>query len=306
MTLAPIALFVYNRPQHAQQTLETLSQNVLAAESRLYIFCDGPKLDASDEVKKNIEEVRAIARSKRWCKDVIVYERESNQGLFKSITTGVTSLLKENESVIVLEDDHVTSKWFLTFMNQALVDYKHATEVACISGYIYPVTKKLPETFFIKGADCWGWATWRRAWTVFNEDAVFLLNQIKDSGRAGDFNFYNTYPYVQMLEDKIAGRNNSWAILWYASAFLKNMLTLYPGQSLVQNIGNDGTGVHCTPTDAYHVELSTGAVKIEAIPVKENAVAKKIMSEYFLTLYPKRNLTYRIKAKIKKLIGYNQ
>lgn len=304
MDLSPIALFVYNRPEHTRLTLEALSQNILANKSTLIIYCDGTKSNADKDIVDGINAVREIVKSKKWCKEVIVIEREQNLGLYKSITSGVSEILSKNNSVIVLEDDHVTSKWFLSFMNEALDKYKNATEVACISGYIYPVKDKLPDTFFIKGADCWGWATWNRAWQIFNADAQQLLNEINRSERATDFNFFNTYPYTKMLEDKIEGRNNSWAILWYASAFLRNMLTLYPGKSLVQNIGNDGTGVHCTPTNIYDVKLSDDKLILQTISVKENTSAKKVMAEYFKTLYPKRSIKYRIKAKIKKIIGY--
>lgn len=306
MLTAPIALFVYNRPQHTKLVLEALEQNHLACESSLFVFCDGPKPDTTQEALSNIAMVLEIVKSKKWCKEVTVIERSENYGLYKSITSGVSQILERNNSIIVLEDDHVTSRWFLTYMNDALKMYEKSPQVACISGYIYPVKGKLPETFFIKGADCWGWATWRRAWKVFNPDAKHLLHEINYSGNAADFNFFDTYPYVKMLEDKIDGRNNSWAILWYASTFLKNMLTLYPGQSFVQNIGNDGSGVHCTPTSAYDVKLAEGVFVLNSIPVKENIPAKKIMAEYFRTLYPKPNLASRAKSKIKKLIGYHR
>lgn len=304
MELAPIALFVYNRPEHTRFTLEALSQNIFANESKLIVYCDGPKPNANKDMIERIKLAREVVKSKKWCKEVNIIEREQNFGLYKSITNGVSQILSNNNSVIVLEDDHVTSKWFLSFMNDALDKYKNEDEVACISGYIYPVENKLPDTFFIKGADCWGWATWNRAWKIFNADAQQLLNKINSSGRSTDFNFFNTYPYTKMLEDKIEGRNNSWAILWYASAFLHNMLTLYPGKSLVQNIGNDGTGVHCTPTDMYDVKLSDDKLTLQTIPVKENTSAKKVMAAYFKTLHPQQSIAYRVKAKIKRIIGY--
>ncbi|MBK7855226.1 MAG: glycosyltransferase family 2 protein [Bacteroidetes bacterium] len=304
MELAPIALFVYNRPEHTRLTLEALSQNIFANESKLIVYCDGAKPNANKGMIESIKLAREIVKSKKWCKEVNIIEREQNFGLYKSITNGVSEILSNNNSVIVLEDDHVTGKGFVSFMNDALDKYKNAAEVACISGYIYPVKDTLPDTFFIKGADCWGWATWSRAWQIFNADAKQLLNEINISGCASDFNFFNTYPYTKMLEDKIEGRNNSWAILWYASAFLHNMLTLYPGKSLVQNIGNDGTGVHCTPTNMYDVKLSDDKLILQTIPFKENVSAKKVMAEYFKTLYPKRSIKYRIKTRIKKIIGY--
>lgn len=276
---APIALFVYNRPVHTKLTINALASNVYAKDSELIIFSDGPKAESD---KEQVAEVRNFIRTISSFGSIRVLESQVNKGLARSIIEGVTEVLKSSETIIVLEDDLVTSPHFLQYMNEGLDLYQHEEKVISIHAYMYPVKQELPETFFIRGADCWGWATWKRSWQLFEPDGAKLLRQLQDQNLALEFNFYGSYPYLKMLEDQIKGRNNSWAIRWYASAFLANRLTLYPGTSLVQNIGHDGSGVHSLESNQneYLVGLSARKILLEKIELSENHAAKKIIARF--------------------------
>jgi len=284
-SFAPIIVFAYNRPDHLRRTLESLSLNPEAQESLLFIYCDGPKDAAGEEQVKSIESVRKVAREKLWCAQVVIKESERNRGLAASVIKGVSEVVNEYGNVIVLEDDHVTSPWFLKYMNDALAMYADANEVVCVSGYVYPVTSRLPETFFLRGADCWGWATWRRGWSEFDSDGLKLLRMLEGSGEIESFDFNGAYPYSAMLKDQVEGKISSWAILWYASAFLKNKFTLYPGVSLVQNIGVDGSGTHSGLSRKWNVRLSGKAVSVIHQVIKDNVFARKKFEEFFLSLH---------------------
>ena len=122
--LAPIIVFCYNRPEHLEQTLEALSRNELADQSTLYIYCDGPKEGASEEMHHQIADVRQVARKCQWSKEVHVVEREENVGLKANIVGAVTEIVNKYGRVITLEDDIVTSTGFLRYMNDALELYK--------------------------------------------------------------------------------------------------------------------------------------------------------------------------------------
>lgn len=262
---APIALFVFRRPEHTRLVIEALLLNKEADESEIYIYCDGPRgVQDFDQVF----EVRKYVRSVRGFKAIHIIEREENYGLAKSIIYGVTELLEKKESVIVLEDDIVTSQYFLNFMNNGLEKYKLDPRVASIHGFVYPVEQKLPNNFFLRGADCWGWATWRRAWQKFNQNGIELLSKLKINDLIDDFDFHGAYPYSKMLINQIKGQNNSWAILWHASMYLENMLTLYPGRSLVNNIGHDDSGTHSGITNKYDSITSKEPIDIENIKVE--------------------------------------
>lgn len=294
--LSPIVLFVYNRPLHTQKTVEALQKNKFAKESELYIYADGPKNELAQD---KVAEVRAYLKSIKGFKKITIIERTENWGLAKSIIHGVTEIINQYGTVIVLEDDLVTSPYFLKFMNDALTMYKEDIQVACIHGYIYPIAD-LPITFFIKGADCWGWATWQRAWKVFEHDGNKLLQQVRQLKVEKEINFNHSYDFVDMLRKQINHQNDSWAIRWYISAFLVNMLCLYPGKSLVKNIGMDGSGIHCSTSTAFDM-LVEDYFDFQRIEIKENTLAKKKIEHFFLS-YNKTALFSKLRVFIRKIL----
>ena len=278
MIYAPIALFVYNRLDHTEQTVSALKRNLLAEDSDLFIFSDASKSLSSDE---KVKAVREFIKSITGFKSLTIVERPHNLGLANSIIDGVTNLCNKYGQVIVLEDDLVTSPYFLKYMNDALDFYRDEERVISIHGYIYPVKAKLPETFFLRGADCWGWATWKRGWDLFEPDGEKLLAGINAQNIRKEFNYDGSYDLVGMLYSQIKGKIDSWAIRWYASAFVKNKLTLYPGESLVLNIGNDGSGTHCGTTEMFTSRLTKYELKLVKIAVFESSEARSAVVDYF-------------------------
>lgn len=276
--LAPVALFVFNRPDHTTQTLDALARNTLAPATRLVVFSDGPRSEAD---AKKIEEVRAAVARVRGFRSVQIIKRDHNRGLARSIIDGVSALVAEYGRVIVVEDDLVTSRHFLQYMNDGLRVYQNDDRVASIHAYLYPVEGELPETFFQRGADCWGWATWARAWSKFEANGTALLKEIHARCLVRQFNANGTRRLTRMLEDQIAGRNDSWAVRWHASAFLQDMLTLYPGRSLVDNIGLDGSGRHCGPSSLFRVDINDVPVRVERIALTPDRAAETRFEAFF-------------------------
>lgn len=299
MALAPIVLFIYDRPEHSRQTVESLQENELANQSKLFVFSDGAK---NERVVKNVEKVREYVRSINGFKQVTVIEREKNYGLAANIIDGVSKIVNEYGKVIVLEDDLVSSPYFLRFMNDGLETYKHEEQVASIHGYVYPLknSSTLPESFFIKGADCWGWATWKRAWEVFESDGQSLLNELQEQNLFNEFDQYFATSLVEMLRDQINGKNNSWAIRWIASTFLRNMYTLYPRQSLIKNIGLDASGTHCGINDDFDVILHDEKIVVEKQKVLESKEALDEFKNYFKKIAPSfyRSLMNKLKRTL--------
>lgn len=279
--LAPVALFVYNRLWHTRQAIESLKANHLSAQSELFIFSDGPKNELDSVL---VRELRCYLRSISGFKKIEIIEKNENFGLAKSIISGVGEMTDKFGRVIVLEDDLLLSPYFLQYMNEALDLYANEENVVSVHGYIYPVKNILPDTFFLRGADCWGWATWERGWKIFEEDGGKLFRELKNKKLNRRFDFNYGYPFLRMLENQIKGLNDSWAIRWYASAFLKGKLTLYPGRSLVKNIGFDNSGIHGTSMNLFNGEISDTPIKIEKIPIKENEKAFSAVERYFKSL----------------------
>jgi hypothetical protein len=290
---APIALFVYNRPQHTERTLKYLQQNAIAAESRLFIFSDAAKNpDEEDKVK----EVRRLLKTVDGFRKVDIIERKTNAGLANSIIAGVTQLLKDYKQVIVFEDDLISSPHTLTYFNEALNKYRNEDRVMHIGAYMYPLkSNTLPQTFFYRAATSWGWATWQRAWDHFEPNINTLMAQF-DAKKKKDFSIDNTMNFWKQMEDFKKGNNDSWAIRWYASIFLKSGLTLNPSQSLVNNIGHDGTGVHSGINDIYNVIINPKRITQFPAVVAENQVAYQVIKGFLSNR--KGTLWQRIKRYI--------
>ncbi len=302
LNCAPIALFVYRRLEHTRHAIESLLENKESSATDLIVFSDGPK--APKQVN-DVDAVRNFVRTVRGFRSVRLVERHQNIGLAQSITSGISEVLKTNNSVIVVEDDLITSPFFLAFMNDGLLSYREDNRVVSIHGYVYPVDDPLPETFFLRGADCWGWATWRRGWQFFNPDGASLLHELERRNLMSDFDFEGAFPFTQMLRDQIEGRNDSWAIRWYASAFLSDKLTLYPGRSLVQNTGIDGSGTHCGLSSAYQCILSDRKIELSNIAVEDSKLARRAFHDFAC-----RGQTSGIKRGFRshlwRLLGWNQ
>ena len=240
---APIALFVYNRPKHTRQTVEALLLNSQAKESDLYIFSDAPRNEAAREA---VEEVRSYIKQISGFNKVSIVERDVNWGLANSVINGVTKLCDEFDRVIVLEDDLVVSPNFLEFMNSGLAKYEFDEKVMQIAGYMFPVEIEISDdAFFMPFISSWGWATWNSAWQTFDSKANGYALLKESSKLRKKFDLDGNYNYFNMLQSQQNGKTNSWAIRWYLSVFLNNGLVLYPKQTMVQNVGFDGTGENC-------------------------------------------------------------
>ncbi|WP_426993726.1 hypothetical protein [Methylomonas sp. CM2] len=143
---APIVLFAFARPEHTRITLEALSANSLASQSDLIVYSDAAR-SLEEEIK--VTKVRSLAHNIRGFRSVSVIERETNLGLARNIIEGVTDVCNRYGRLIVLEDDMITSPYFLTFMNSALDKYYDNKTVWHINGWNYPINPEgLSDTFF--------------------------------------------------------------------------------------------------------------------------------------------------------------
>jgi hypothetical protein len=290
MKFSPIVLFVYSRLDHTVKTINALLKNHNVHLHDLIIYSDGPRSNAN---VLEVKAVRGYLDTIAGFNSVKIIFSEINLGLSKSIINGVSEVLTVFDSVIVLEDDLVTSPYFLQYMNEGLQKYQFNERVSSIHGYVYPLNVDLEETFFMRGADCWGWGTWRRAWNLFNPDGAFLLNELERKKLIYEFDFHGSFPYSIMLKNQILGKNDSWAIRWHASVFLDNKLTLYPARSLVQNIGHDGSGQHCAADKYWEVQLSDTPIIIKNIDVKASTFAFELFGNYLRKAVSRRYRYFR-------------
>lgn len=274
---APVALFAWRRPEHLRKVLDALEANPEAGETDVFAYCDAPRTPSQ---AAEVEAVVRVLEAACGFRSLSVVRRETNFGLARNIVSGVTETVNKYGRIVVLEDDLVVSRSFLGWMNEGLRRYEDVVRVASIHGYVYPVRGVLPGSFFLRGADCWGWATWKRAWDAFEPDGTILEARLLDRKLAHRFDWNGAFGYMDMLRGQIEGRNDSWAVRWHASAFLAGMLTLYPGRALVANIGHDDSGTHSGGSREYDVEPAEAPPRSWPDRIEESREAWRPIREF--------------------------
>lgn len=291
--LAPVCLFTYNRLSQTKETIDALKKNYLAPESNLFIFSDGPKDEAS---RHSVQAVREFLDSVEGFKSVKIIKSEKNNGLANSIISGVNEIINEYGKVIVVEDDLKTSRNFLNFLNQALDYYENNNSIISVSGHTLdlPSLKKYEKDFYLGyRASSWGWGTWFDRWNKVDwqvrDYGQFIYNPVKHYKfmRGG-----SDLPY--MLWKQMNDRIDSWAIRWTYHQFKNNMLTVFPSQSKVLNIGFDNNATHTNNPSRFSTTLEAGEQK-RFVFEAEVEIDKKLAKEFRNQFSVKKRLMGKIK-----------
>jgi glycosyltransferase involved in cell wall biosynthesis len=293
--VSPIALFAYNRPDKLRVAIESLANNELSESSDLYVFVDGPK---STKDTSLIQDVVGLIKSANGFKSINLYNSEKNLGLASSIRKGIDFVLNLAPTVIVIEDDLTMAPSFLQYVNEGLSRFKDDQRIASIQGYQYPIVPQLRHAVALRGADCWGWATWKNRWESSIFDAKILLEQIQAQNLQYEFDLYGAMPYTQMLQDQADGKIDSWAICWHASMFIKGLVSLYPSESLIVNNGHDGLGTHGNKSRMFDTKLGVWSLEKGWPNPIEDINYKNELSKYFQSQLQPQRLFQKIKIKL--------
>ena len=297
MKLSQIILFAYKRPHELNKVIEALEKNYLATESELYIFVDGPR---KKEDKLKVEAVRKLCDEITGFKKVTRIYHEINQGCANSIINGISSVLKNHESAIIIEDDIVTSANFLDYSNQCLNFYRENKTVFSISGFSLPFVppKDYPYDVFSFTRSCsWGWSTWADRWFAVDWNVADFDNFMKDSKAQKEFCFGGS-DLVKMLNDYVKGSIDAWDIRFSYSQFKQNGYTIYPVISKVENIGFDTDATHTNVYNRYKTKIDTINKRITNLP---NEVV--LLESFVKQFQQKFSVSARITGRIKTALG---
>lgn len=311
MELAPIVLFTYSRPQHTQDILDSLTQNKESKDSVIYIYCDGPKEHCSVETIEKIKAVRSICQNENRFRKVNVIVQPENKGLANSIINGVTEVVNNHGSAIVLEDDLILSPYFLYYMNDSLNRYEHNKEVGQIGACnFFACGNKFPDNFFIPIPDCLGWATWKNRWEKFNPDSAELLDLLNSQPeKLNTFNAYGSYDFISMLKMQKENKVSSWAIRWQAVCVLNGWKALYPNLAMSNHVeSNNADATHANINILPPLQLAEPALKtIECKEIPSVIEAMKLgysgRGDYFGN--KKKVSLQEIKGKLKSKVKAN-
>ncbi len=300
-SLAPIVLFTYNRLTETMQTVEALSRNHLAPVSDLYIFSDGPKNEAD---RKLVQAVREYLKTISGFSKIAITEAASNMGLANSIINGVSSILKNYDKVIVLEDDLVSAPNFLDFMNQALHFYKKQKKIISISGYSLnlPALKQEKKDYYVgQRASSWGWGIWVDRW-----DKIDWQVSDYDTFRT-DFKLRKKFASIasdlpRMLKNQMQGKIDSWAIRLCYHQFRNEMIAIFPSSSKIISIGTNENATHTSGVTKFFTTLDSSGQRnftFDEKPMNNEKINRQFKA-VFSVVQRLKDKTIRIKNRLKR------
>jgi hypothetical protein len=285
--LAPVVVFVYARPEHTIQTIESLAKNVWANETEVYIYSDAARNKKDQQNVELVREYIDTLEKRNLFKSLHIIKSDANNGLARSVISGVTEIIEKHGKVIVVEDDLVSAPDFLQFMNDALDFYNDDNRIWSICGYTFKM--KIPsdykhDIYLSYRGGSWGWATWKDRWEKVDWD-VNDYPLFKNNRKLRALFNRGGRDMANMLDDQIHGRIDSWAVRWCYAQSKLDMLTVYPVISRIKNIGLDGTGTHSGITSKYDTDMSNGEdlCKFEQIDMDSRIV--KCFRNQFGTVY---------------------
>lgn len=294
--MAPIILFAFNRLDALKNTIISLLQNEEAQMSDLYVFVDGARPNKFGEEEK-VKEVQKYIKSIEGFKSLHYTFSEKNKGLGNSIIAGVNQIINQYGKAIILEDDLILSKNFLSFINQGLELYANKTEVFSICGYSNKV--KVPQNYkhdayFCTRSSSWGWGTWADRWNSIDWELKDWENY---SRKKKEFNKWGGSDCWGMLNNWKNGKNQSWAIRFCFSQFLQNKLSLFPITSKVKNNGFDGEGTNCKKWNRFKYTFDEQESKEFKFPTSlaiNQYLYKSAMSYHGIAIRIWSKIMYRI------------
>jgi hypothetical protein len=304
MNYYPVILFTYKKIETLKKTLNGLLSNRECILTDLIIYSDGP---ASIKDHTEVQIVRDYLSTVSGFKSCNVIHRNRNYGLAQNIFTGVSEVLRSSNAAIVLEDDIVVNEYFLSFMNKGLSFYENDLKVSSVSGISYfeeyDQQHLLPETFFIRGADCLAWGTWTDRWEGFELEPSALMAMIRMTGQQKDFDRGGCYPFFRMLRSVANKKLSSWAVCWYAYNFLKQKYILFPRKSFAQHIGTlaESENYHSAGSvDPLLVPLTGVDVSFSQKPICELPVTAAMYNGFLKR--SRGSFLFRLKYKFRKFL----
>ena len=329
--LAPIIVFAYDRPDHLSRTLDALAKNDLASQSDLYIYCDGAR-EWGGNIEKNtspenyitkrygmmycsgkkyaaylsrIAETRRVAHQQKGFLSLNVVEREHNIGLADNIVRAVTEIVNRYGKIIAFEDDIVTTRGCLTYLNNALELYRDDEQVMHISAWMYPNKGQFPTTFFYDSPyPAGGWATWKRAWQHFNPDTEDHVRYWQNDWK--EFDIMGENHLSRQLLGNLDGTLKTWYVKWYSSMHKMNGLCLYPGTAMSNNIGWDNSGETSFSNTRYNIANPAEYTEVKRIPIVRNKKAFDYIRVWYSGHWYSKRYRVRFYNKIRRLLGLKE
>jgi len=280
MDYSPIVCFGFDRPNHLDNMLKSLENNIESKNSIVYICIDGPTNETDVSMHKKTVDIA----NKNWdFKHTEVITRENNLDCRTNIITTISELFEKYEKLIILEDDLFLGEYFLDYMNKSLNKYQEHKDVWHVNGYTYPQINLPWKSSVSTYVSPWGWGTWRDRWNIFineNYDKHNFISELSETRRK-EFNYEDLYDWENIIIKNELGVISAWDAYWYQAIFLKGGFSIFPNKSHVKNKGFDGTGMHCSENDDWKTPLN----KRKTITFQEKISINKLFKLNAMNFY---------------------
>lgn len=300
-SLAPIILFTYKRLETLKQCIDALKKCPEAPYSDLVIVADNQKTETDGE---KVSNVRRFLPSITGFKSVEIIEREKNYGVDFNIIEGIKMMAARFPKFIVVEDDLVVKKGFLTFLNKALLQYKNHSEVLTVSAFNFVNTipkNYLFDVYFAKRTNPWGWATWSDKINTVDWELKDKEEFLKDTKIQNKFNEWGS-DRSRMLIRTINNKIRAWDIRLDYDQFKNSTTTVYPVASLVDNIGFGNLDASNTfGYNRFKTKNIINKIDVDSIKFSDAIVYNTNISKEFIA---KNSILERFITQVMKRIGY--
>ena len=281
----PIVIFAYNRPSHFKRVMIALQNNNV--KNKIFLFLDGPKNKSDKILQKDI--LGSIAKVGKYNKfrenQFRVLKSNNNLGLAKSIVKGLDKISKLYKNFIVLEDDVIPYANMIPFFSNCLNKYNNQNRVAAICGYqFFNFEKKsnVLEPRLLKHFIPWGWATWSKNWINYRKNYKKFISK----------NNEKKIPiFIKLLNKKLIKKRNYknyWSLKFMIYNYSVENYFIFPNNSLVKNIGFDGSGTNSLVTnDLYVLEKNIKRINYNKLKIKkfEEKKQEKLLKNVIKNFY---------------------
>lgn len=254
----PVAIVVFNRPQTVRRLLDRLE----ALRPRtLFVIGDGARSHKPGECEL-VAAVRDDVSRISWPCEVMVNYSEENLGCRRRVASGLDWVFQHVEEAIILEDDCLPTRSFIHYATELLAQYRHDTRIGSVCGSLsVPRIPAIDGDFFFSRYNLFtGWATWRRAWSLYDDAMTPVTDGAIDAILASTFEHWRARAYWRyILRRTHAEKINSWGYRWMLSCWANSMLGVFPRQTLVENVGFGGDSTN-TRQQAWYFRQQVGAL----------------------------------------------
>ncbi len=254
----PVLFLLFNRPELTRRVFAAIRA---ARPARLFVAADGPRPEKPGEAAL-CAEARAILAQVDWDCQVQTLLRQENLGCKKAVAQAIDWFFAQVEEGIVLEDDCLPGPDFFPFCQELLERFRHDTRVMLVSGNNFQFGQGPQDHsyYFSRHPHVWGWATWRRAWALYDPDMAGWP-KFRDEGRLFDlFGRRVSQAYwTRIMDETHDGRFSTWDYQWMLTCWAEGGLGLIPRENLVANLGFDPRATHTTAPTGY-ADLPAGGL----------------------------------------------